>query len=126
MLRKLIAPFKRTKEPVSETPDWSTFRSASTDRALERIVKRGMRIMTVVDVGASNGSWSEVCLKHLPDSEYLLIEAQSCHTKELDEFCGKHSRARYILSAAGNEDGYCFFDDADPFGGLASNQETGG
>lgn len=81
-----------------------------------------MRIGTVVDVGASNGSWSEVCMRHFPSAEYLLLEAQSCHIGELDAFCKKYPTARYILAAAGNEDGFCYFDDGDPFGGLASNE----
>lgn len=128
MLRKLINKLKKVKHYSEETKtlEWATFHSATTDRALERIVKRGMQISTVVDVGASNGSWSEVCLRHFPSPTYLLLEAQALHSKELEVFCNKHCNSKYVLAAAGNEDGVCFFDDSDPFGGLASNEATNG
>jgi FkbM family methyltransferase len=108
----------------TRTPEWVVFEAASTDRALERIVKRGMGLGTIVDVGASNGSWSEVCMRHFPEAKYFLLEAQSCHSRALAAFCQQHPNAQYVLAAAGNEDGSCFFDDGDPFGGLASNAET--
>lgn len=126
MLRTLMRPLTRVLENRKnlKTPEWATFHSASTDRALARIAKRGMQIGTVVDVGASNGSWSDICLRHFPDSLYLLVEAQSCHIQDLEKFCRINARARYVFAAAGNEDGFCFFDDRDPFGGLASNDAT--
>jgi FkbM family methyltransferase len=128
MLRRLIRRLQRIEDDRRKTkaPEWVVFHAASTHRALERIVKRGMYLNTVVDVGASNGSWSEICMRHFPDAEYLLIEAQSCHTRALQAFCQQHPKAQYTLAAAGNDDGSCFFDDADPFGGLASNAATEG
>jgi FkbM family methyltransferase len=126
MLRKLLHILQKRKQPGEDptNPELTAFRAASTNRALERITKRGIQIGTVIDVGASNGSWSEVCMRHLPASDYLLLEAQSCHTGELKAFCQQHRNAKYVLAAAGNEDGYCYFDDGDPFGGLASNDAT--
>jgi FkbM family methyltransferase len=128
MWRRLIREFPKIKHisEKSRTPEWAVFDAASTDRALERTVKRGMRLGTIVDVGASNGSWSEVCMRHFPDANYLLLEAQSCHARALEDFCRRHPNAQSILAAAGNEDGSCFFDDSDPFGGLASNVSTVG
>jgi FkbM family methyltransferase len=55
----------------------------------------------------------------------MMIEAQSLHSKDLEVFCSQHRNAKYILAAAGNEDGFCYFDDGDAFGGLASNDATG-
>jgi FkbM family methyltransferase len=125
MLRKLFGePKHRQVGEEKEKPEWTAFHAASTDRALERITKRGIHIGTVIDVGASNGSWSEICMRHLSSSEYLLLEAQTCHTRDLETFCQQHPNARYVLAAAGNEDGFCYFDDGDPFGGLASNSAT--
>lgn len=108
----------------TKTPEWTASNAASTDRALERIVKRGMHVDTVVDVGASNGSWSETCMRYFSTASYLLLEAQPCHVPALEACCQRHSNAQYILAAVGNEDGSCFFDDGDPFGGLASNAPT--
>ncbi|MBI5136920.1 MAG: FkbM family methyltransferase [Nitrospirae bacterium] len=128
MFRNLKNRFNQIRERYrhGNNPEWGVFHLASTDRALGRIVARGLRIGTVVDVGASNGSWSAACMRHLPDSEYLLLEAQRCHENKLVEFCKKHPNSKYILAAAGNEDGQCFFDDGDPFGGLAANESTAG
>jgi FkbM family methyltransferase len=126
MLRRAIRKLldKKDDKENTKTPEWAVFYTASTDRALERIVKRGMRIGSIIDVGASNGSWSKVCQRHFPDSHYLLVEAQTCHAKALEGFCQEHPNSQYILAAAGNEDGSCFFDDTDSFGGLASNAQS--
>ena len=105
-------------------PEQAAHRAISTDQALARIVRRGLSLNAVIDVGASNGSWSRVCMQHFPKAEYLLVEAQACHQPELEAFCAHHPNTRYIMAAAGNRDGECFFDDSDPFGGLASNEAT--
>ncbi|MCW4016769.1 MAG: FkbM family methyltransferase [Candidatus Bathyarchaeota archaeon] len=103
------------------TPEWATFHSASTDRALTRIFKRELEIKSVIDVGASDGSWSKMCMGHIPDASYFLVEAQNYHLDALDTFCSNNINAQYILSAAGDYEGECFFDDTDPFGGCASH-----
>lgn len=128
MFRDIIARLRRLKEHYRQgnNPEWGVFHLASTDRALQRVTGRGLSIGTVVDVGASNGSWSAGCMRHFPDSAYLLLEAQGCHEGKLIEFCQKHPNSKYILAAVGNEDGACFFDDGDPFGGLAANEATAG
>ena len=89
--------------------------------ALERSAGRGVKIGTVIDVGASDGSWTKECMKHFPDSKYLLIEAQEPHRKALDAFCNTHSNAEYVLAAAGKAEGKIYFDNSDLFGGLASD-----
>lgn len=125
MLRKLIRKFLTPAGATAgeeSSPEWQVFHLASTKHALERITRRGIRIGTVIDVGASNGCWSEACMHYLPDAQYVLVEAQEKHVQELEVFCKRHSNARYFLAAAGNEDGFCYFDDSDPFGGLAANE----
>ena len=108
----------------TESPETVSFAASSTERALERITGRGLTLNTVIDVGASNGSWSEACMRYFPSASYFLVEAQTLHEPALKTFCDAHPNARYILAAAGNTDGDCFFDDSAPLGGLASNQET--
>jgi FkbM family methyltransferase len=125
MLRKILKKLRATtRKTISEdtSPEWQTFRLASTERALERITRRGLRIGTVVDVGASNGSWSGACMQYLPDAQYVLVEAQEEHVRDLESFCSQHANARFFLAAAGNEDGFCYFDDSALFGGLAANE----
>lgn len=91
------------------------------DGALARARARGVKVATVIDVGASTGLWSERAIKFFPDARYLLVEAQAAHRRGLEAFVAKHSRARYTLAAAGDHMGEVYFDVTDdPFGGRAS------
>ncbi|WP_460032743.1 FkbM family methyltransferase [Megalodesulfovibrio paquesii] len=131
MLRKIINRLTTVRKPAEETetprtPEWATFYAASTSRALERVSNRGLRLETVIDVGASNGTWSQECMRYYPNTNYMLIEAQPFHTASLDAFCQTHPNASYVLAAAGNKDGTCWFDESDHFGGLASNEQVAG
>jgi FkbM family methyltransferase len=101
-----------------------TENSFSMPGALRRCFNRGLWINSVIDVGASDGRWSEICMKVFPDAEYLLIEAQEIHKPGLDHFRRKHPNADYILAAAGNKTGVIYFDNSDPFGGTASENRS--
>lgn len=107
-----------------EQPEIIAFHAASTARALERIVGRGLDIGTVIDVGASNGMWSEVAENYLPEANYLLVEAQNFHLAALETYCREHDHADFVIAAAGDANGEVFFDDRAPFGGVASKEQT--
>lgn len=113
-------------QPAALRPETVVFQSMSTDRALWRIARRGVNIGTVIDVGASNGMWSAVCERHFPEAHYLLIEAQKVHEKDLQVYCNARPKAEYVLAAAGEKEGKVYFDEGDPFGGLASTKPTEG
>lgn len=95
-------------------------RSHTMVGALMRCVNRGVKINSVIDVGASDGRWSEACMNFYPNAHYLLFEAQLPHQDGLEQFSQKHTNVNYILAAAGNRTGKIFFDISDLFGGLAS------
>lgn len=95
------------------------------DRALGRMSTRGFEISTVIDVGASDGRWSRICLRFFPDSRYLMVEAQLAHKEGLDRFKAEDNRVDYVLAAAGNEDGVIYFDDSQLLGGQASKVKEG-
>jgi FkbM family methyltransferase len=103
-----------------EPPEITTLRAMSTDRALWRVANRDLEIGTVIDIGASDGRWSDVCAKHYPDADYLLIEAQDAHEEALKAYVSAHPKAKYILAAAGDARGEIYFDDSDLFTGFAS------
>jgi FkbM family methyltransferase len=107
-----------------QSPEATAFRAASTDRALQRIVARGLDVSSVIDVGASNGMWSAVAMKYYPRARYCLIEAQKVHEPALREFCRTHTNAEFVLRAAGDTPGEIYFDECDPFGGVASKTPT--
>lgn len=88
--------------------------------ALQRCYNRGLEINTVIDVGASNGSWSKICMQVFPEAKYLLVEAQEGHKGGLEKFIALNKNAQYILAAAGPRDGKIYFDNKDLLGGVAS------
>lgn len=77
-------------------------------------------VQTVVDIGASNGSGTEDCLRQFPNSHYLLVEANPVHAAELEKFRSGRSKVEICMAAAGENKGEIFFHTADPFGGVES------
>ena len=91
-------------------------------QGLELLSLYGFNIKTVLDVGASNGSWSKECLKFFPKSNYVLFEPQPIHNDALNLFVKSNEQVRVIKKAVGASEGYTFFDASDEFGGaLASS-----
>jgi len=104
---------------------WSermAFVAMLSQAALDRILSRGMRIGTVVDIGASNGMWSASVMPYFPDAQYLLVEAQDVHLPELKKFTARHPNAHYVLKAAGEKAGTIYFDGDEPFSGQAMTE----
>jgi len=91
------------------------------EAAVARIASRKQRIATIVDIGASNGSWSRMAMRHFPMCRYLLIDAQDVHEPALQAFCTAQDNAEFVLAAAGEAIGSIYFDVGDPLGGQASS-----
>lgn len=91
------------------------------EQALARVRARRLEVGTIIDVGASNGSWSEIARRHWPQAHDLLIEANPVHEAALRAYVRERKRAEYVLAAAGDEVGELFFDARNPFGGIASH-----
>ncbi len=124
-VKKILRPTKRMLQRliIRILPFFHIERiDVSMWRACRNVISRGLNIKTIIDVGASDGSWSNKLMEIIPEAKYMLIEAQECHEEELKAFCGSRRNAQYILSAAGEKDGMCYFNDSDPFGGLASTE----
>jgi FkbM family methyltransferase len=112
---------------VLNTMGWNermTFAAMQTSAALRRITARGIEVGTVVDIGASNGSWSKSVMPFFPSARYLLVEAQNTHEVELKKFVEAHPNAEYILKAAGEKPGTIFFDASEAFAGQALTKRT--
>jgi FkbM family methyltransferase len=95
--------------------------SVSLQSALERIRVKDIKIETVIDVGASNGSWSKIVQQYFPKDFYYLIEANPYHLNSLEKFKLSSENIDFVLAAAGDINGEIYFDASDPFGGLASH-----
>jgi FkbM family methyltransferase len=81
----------------------------------------GLEISTVIDVGASNGSWSKMAKQYFPNAFYFLIEANAFHTQAMLDFKSQNPNVDFVLAAAGDSVGEIYFDAKDPFGGQASH-----
>lgn len=90
------------------------------ENAFATMQNKQYRFNTVIDVGASNGCWSESLMKYFPLCQYFLIEAQPIHQSALHEFTLRHPNAQVLLAAAGEKAGKIYFDASDPFGGQAA------
>jgi len=104
---------------------WSermAFVALLSEAALDRIVSRGITVGTVIDIGASNGMWSESVMPYFPGAKYLLIEAQDVHLPDLKKFTARHPNADYVLKAAGEKAGTIYFDGDEPFSGQAMTE----
>ncbi|MBN8555172.1 MAG: FkbM family methyltransferase [Deltaproteobacteria bacterium] len=93
---------------------------ATLSRAAIRFGKNSVR--TVVDIGASDGSWSEACERAFPNANYLLIEAQKEHEPKLAAYCRSRKMTDFVICAAGDQEGEIYFDASDLYGGLASTK----
>jgi FkbM family methyltransferase len=92
------------------------------ERALAHFSSR-FEIATVIDVGASNGCWTELALRHWPKASYLLVEAQrNPHEPALRRLRSRVPQVEYVLAAAGARTGTIHFDASDPFAGRASDR----
>jgi FkbM family methyltransferase len=95
----------------------------SFEYILSSLKQRGVYANTIIDVGASDGRWSNGILTIFPEANFFLIEANSTHKDKLDKFKQKNQNVDYILAAAGEKLGQLYFDNSDPFGGLAMTEK---
>jgi len=95
--------------------------SISLEGALGRSKARNPVINTVIDVGASDGRWTNICRQYFPEAYYFLIEAQEPHRPALQALKDRTPNLDYLLSAAGDTEGQIYFDATDLLGGIASH-----
>lgn len=93
--------------------------------ALKRCKARGLQIETIIDVGASDGRWSQIAKTFYPQAFCLLIEAQDGHKVALERLKKRDKRIDYVIAAAGDRKGFISFDANDLYGGLASETPVG-
>jgi FkbM family methyltransferase len=113
--RRLIRRFLQSQGIVLYAP------GPNLHTVMER--RPDVEVSTVIDVGASNGSWSAEMMLHFPKARYLLVEAhQRYHGGALRKFKSEHSNVEYALCAAGDREGEVhFWESPDPLGGGASH-----
>lgn len=97
------------------------FHELSLDSVLLRCCRRGTRVNSVIDVGASNGCWSRRVVKRFPQASFLMVEARREHEEGLQKTVRVCPNFDYVIAAAGNRVGFIYFDATNLFGGLASD-----
>ena len=120
MRRKLISNFLRKRGLIIAPLD-----GPFLEAAMARLKGRLDALETIIDVGASNGCWTEACLRHYPKAHVLCIEAQAAHEPSLQGLKRRHANIEYILAAAGDREGTIYFEGGDLFGGVACEQPVG-
>ena len=119
VVNKIIGVFGARLIPSDlDIPDTLGF-----DAVFERLKARKVRFKTVLDVGASNGCWTEKVLAHYPHVSCILFEANRFHEQDLIRFVSKHKRCAFKLAAVADSVGEIYFDDSNPWGGLASHEQ---
>ena len=92
--------------------------------ALRRIANRGVSVRTVIDVGASNGVWSQSIESVFPDAQYHLIDAFEHWRADLERLCASRRNYSCTIALAGAQDGEGhFYNSPDaPFGGYTASK----
>ena len=77
----------------------------SMSSCLEKIAECGPPINTVIDIGASNGKWSAMAMRCLPNTSILAIDPLEERQSDLEKLKRTCPKFDYALCVAGEEDG---------------------
>lgn len=75
------------------------------DGLLSRAAARGLKVGTIVDIGAAAGRWTRKALRHFPDVRFLLIEPLDERRAALEELRARHPNVEFAIAAAGEREG---------------------
>ena len=96
------------------------FNDPSLESALRRLSAHPIALSSLIDVGASNGSWSRTFARHFPGKHHLLIDANKVHLPALEATCREMPDWQYRFTAVGEKKATLYFDDSDSLGGHLS------
>ncbi len=99
---------------------------ASMSAGIAALAKSGIVPKTIVDVGASDGRWSEMALRSFPGARCVLFEPQTVHREGLERFRAAHPSSIVVAKAVGGKVGRTFFDITEPFGGWLTEGAAAG
>jgi FkbM family methyltransferase len=74
------------------------------ESVLKQLAKRAGPIATVVDIGASNGRWSEMSMKLFPQARFIGVDPLVEREPQLKRLKERTPQFDYILCVAGNKD----------------------
>jgi FkbM family methyltransferase len=74
-------------------------------RALRHLAAKNFRPRVIMDVGASEGSWSLLAYSQFPDADYVLIEPLEEHALALRRLTEWNPRFHFVAAALGERKG---------------------
>ena len=74
------------------------------ESVLRQLGKRAGPIATILDIGASNGRWSEMSMKLFPQARFIGVEPLVEREPQLQRLKQRRSQFDYILCVAGDQD----------------------
>jgi FkbM family methyltransferase len=86
--------------------DWGPRGFASS---FDRLRRMGVVPGCIVDIGASDGTWTRECLQIFPTARYLLVDALEENRAALEELCAAHGNLSYWIGALGRSPGRLSF-----------------
>lgn len=75
---------------------------------LERLRRLQPEFRTVVDIGASDGSWTQAFMQVFPDAEYLMFECDERQREPIEKFSADHPNVHLKFAAASAQEGELF------------------
>ncbi len=86
-----------------------------------RVVRRGVPIGSIIDIGASDSQWSKIVRPYWPKATLMMLDGNAVHEPDLKAFAETNPPAHYRIAAAGPAGGKVkFFVPGDKFGGTVS------
>lgn len=73
------------------------------ESVLMRLSRRSGSIGTVIDIGASNGRWSDMAMPFFPQARFIGVDPLSEREPQLKRLKERHPRFDYVLCVAGEE-----------------------
>lgn len=104
----------------------SDHRNRSTMENLLKFVSNNTKIETIIDIGASDGRWSQSAKQYFKNQKFHLLEANPLHEKQLSRNAKYLNDATFTIKVVGDKVGKVYFNDEDLFGGVASEQAEAG
>lgn len=78
-----------------------------TFERLAHVKSLGFTPDNICDIGASNGRWTQECMKIFPASNYFLVDPLDTNEPFLKEFAAKEKTVRYWKGCLGASKGFC-------------------
>lgn len=94
--------------PVA-VPFTMEFQENSMEGGLNRFLKLGLQVNTIIDVGAAEGKWSLLAKPLFSQANYVLFEPLVERKDQLESLLKENSNFHYVPKAAGKEKGSIHF-----------------